>query len=336
MSLGKYFGKKESDSTTVISDNNSNQPVEEQQSQTTEQELVEKLKTVSSEAPGVEFHNDPNIDDIVEIKGVSQYYGDNVIIKDFNFLAERDKEKGVFKVILGPSGCGKSTVLRYISGLQEPSSGEIRINGRPRKNSDHVGMVFQKYSSFPWRTVLENVSYGLEIQNSRYDKFLNFFRKKENKKTFLTKKQIKEKSLEMIKAVGLAGHESKYAQYPTLSGGQLQRVAIARSLLATPDILLMDEPFGALDVPTRLQMQDMLANISRDLHPTIILITHDIPEAVYLADDIYIMSKAPSKIVKHINVSSILPSNRKGIKRTKEFTDLVQKIEDLMMEINSK
>lgn len=337
MSLGKYFSKKEEGKNLADANNvHAQTPSMEEIKKTIEQEFAEKLKVVSTEIPGVEFYNDPNIDDIVEIKNVSQSYGDNVIIKDFNFLAERDKQKGVFKVILGPSGCGKSTILRYISGLQEPTSGEININGRPRRNSDHVGMVFQKYSSFPWRTVLENVSYGLEIKNSRYDKFINLFRKKENKKTFLTKAQIREKSLEMIKAVGLSGHEDKYAQYPTLSGGQLQRVAIARSLLATPDILLMDEPFGALDVPTRLQMQDMLADISNNLHPTIILITHDIPEAVYLADDIYIMSKAPSKIVKHIKVSSILPSNRKGIKRTQEFTNLVQKIEDLMMEINSK
>jgi len=331
MGLGKYFEKKDD---KVSSDSNN---LIENTSQSIKEELNEQLKTVSdTESLGVIFHNDPSIDDIVEIKGVSQVYGENIIIKDFNFLAERDKNKGVFKVILGPSGCGKSTILRYISGLQEPTCGEININGRSRKSDDHVGMVFQKYSSFPWRTVLENVSYGLEIQNSRYDKFLNFFRSKKNKKTFLTKEEIRKKSLEMIKAVGLFGHESKYAQYPTLSGGQLQRVAIARSLLATPDILLMDEPFGALDVPTRLKMQDMLIDISNKMHPTIILITHDIPEAVYLADDIYIMSKAPSKIVEHINVSSILPSNRKGIKRTSEFTNLVQEIEDLMMKINSK
>lgn len=336
MSLGKYFIKKELDKSNVVANDDSNTPIETQKKQITEQSLVEKTNTFSSEINGVEFHNDPNIDDIVEIKKVSQVYGENVIIKDFNFLAERNKEKGVFKVILGPSGCGKSTVLRYISGLQEPTSGEININGRPRKNNDHVGMVFQKYSSFPWRTVLENVSYGLEMQNSRYDKFMNLFRRKDNKKTFLTKGEIIEKSLEMIKAVGLSGHESKYAQYPTLSGGQLQRVAIARSLLATPDILLMDEPFGALDVPTRLQMQDMLSDISKKLHPTIILITHDIPEAVYLADDIYIMSHAPSKIVHHIDVASVLPYNRKGIKRDPKFMKLVHDVEDLMMKVDSK
>lgn len=294
-------------------------------------EVTPRVKT-----PGVTFFNDPTIDDIVELKNVTQSYGDNLIIEDFDFLAERDKQKGVFKVILGPSGCGKSTVLRYISGLQEPTSGEISINGKPRSKKDHVGMVFQKYSSFPWRTVLGNVTYGLELKNSTYDKVLNIFRKGDKKRKFLSNKEIHEKAMAMIKAVGLEGHEDKYAQYPTLSGGQLQRVAIARSLLSTPDILLMDEPFGALDVPTRLQMQDMLAQISRQLCPTIILITHDIPEAVYLADDIYIMSNAPSKIVQHINVSSVFPNDRKGIKRSSEFTNMVQKIEDIMMEISSK
>ena len=151
----------------------------------------------------------------------------------------------------------------------------------------------------------------------------------------MPKSDMKQKALDMIKTVGLQGHEHKYAQYPTLSGGQLQRVAIARSLLSTPDILLMDEPFGALDVPTRLQMQDMLVDIWEKLNPTVVLVTHDIPEAVYLADDIYIMSHAPSKIAHHIDVASVLPYNRKGIKRDPKFTQLVHKVEDLMMQVDS-
>ena len=105
--------------------------------------------------------------------------------------------------------------------------------------------------------------------------------------------------MEMIEMVGLGGHEDKYAQYPTLSGGQLQRVAIARSLLANPEIILMDEPFGALDINTRLQMQDLLSTIWNKFHPTILFVTHDISEAVYLGDDIYFMKSPPSKIVDH-------------------------------------
>jgi len=268
-----------------------------------------------------------------------------VIIKDLDFLAEKNLDKGSFTVILGPSGCGKSTLLRYIAGLQEPTSGEVLINEEPRNKGHHVGMVFQKYSSFPWRSVVDNVKYGLEIQNTFFSRIFNkylgflsnvpFLRRFKNE-NIIYKKEMKERAEEMIKTVGLEGHGHKYAQYPTLSGGQLQRVAIARSLLSTPDILLMDEPFGALDVPTRLKMQDMLVELWEKLKPTIILITHDIAEAVYLADDIYIMSHAPSKIVHHVDVSSVLPYSRKGIKRDPKFTNLVHEVEDLMMKVDSK
>jgi len=306
--MGRYFNKKES------------KPLPKQ-----EVKDESKKEAVISD--------DPIIDNIVELRNIEQKYGDNVIIKDLDFIAERKPEKGVFKVILGPSGCGKSTLLRYIAGLQEPTGGEVLINGELRKKTDHVGMVFQKYSSFPWRSVRKNVYYGLEVNNTWMDWALNLIRPTDKKKPFVGRKEMKRRADEMIKKVGLDGHGRKYAQYPTLSGGQLQRVAIARSLLSTPDILLMDEPFGALDVPTRLQMQDMLVEIWEEMHPTIILVTHDIPEAVYLADDIYIMSHAPSKIVHHVKVSDYLPYNRKGIKRDPKFTELVHKVEDLMMQV---
>lgn len=282
--------------------------------------------------------NCPDTPDVIELKNINQVYGDKVIIKDLNFLAEKKIGSGSFKVILGPSGCGKSTLLRYIAGLQKPTSGDILLNEKPQKKDDHVGMVFQKYSSFPWRTVKENVYYGLEINNTKLHWLNNKLRGllKKEQRELLSKKEMEEMAMEMIKSVGLLGHEDKYAQYPNLSGGQLQRVAIARSLLSTPDILLMDEPFGALDVPTRLQMQDMLLNLYNKIKPTVILITHDIQEAVYLADDIYIMSHAPSKIVHHVNVSSVLPGDRKGIKRELKFVELVHKIEDLMMKVDQE
>jgi len=146
------------------------------------------------------------------------------------------------------------------------------------------------------------------------------------------KKDRDEQAMELIKLVGLDGHQAKYAQYPTLSGGQLQRVAIARSLLANPDILLMDEPFGALDIRTRIQVQDLLATIWNKFQSTIIFVTHDISEAVYLGDDIYIMKYAPSKFVKHIKVD--LPVERtRQIKRDAKYIDLVHQVEDLMIEV---
>jgi NitT/TauT family transport system ATP-binding protein len=172
-------------------------------------------------------------------------------------------------------------------------------------------MVFQQYSSFPWMTVLENVELGLKYKG-------------------VPEKERREKAMEMIQIVGLEGHHRKYAQYPSLSGGQLQRVAIARSLLVNPEIILMDEPFGALDTNTRLKMQDFLISVWDRVHPTIILVTHDISEAVYLGDDIYIMGTAPSKIIEHMHVD--LPTDRtKEIKRSQKFTDLVFYLEDRMM-----
>ena len=167
----------------------------------------------------------------------------------------RDRpEQGQFATILGPSGCGKSTVLRYVAGLQDPTDGQVLLKGNPVGKDNRVSMVFQQYSSLPWMTVLDNVALALRYKG-------------------ISKKERDEKALEMIELVGLAGHENKFAQYPTLSGGQLQRVAIARSLLANPEILLMDEPFGALDVGTRLQMQDLLLQLWMKFHPTIIFVT---------------------------------------------------------------
>ena len=263
---------------------------------------------------GVQF-SDTSQDNIIELKNIYQSYDDDkvVILKDYNLLIEDKPNQGQFVCILGVSGCGKSTVLRYIAGLQQPTKGEVLLNGKPRTEQDRVGMVFQKYSSMPWLTVLENVALGLKYQG-------------------VDKKERQDKAREMIKKVGLEGHENKYAQYPILSGGQLQRVAIARSLLANPKILLMDEPFGALDINTRLRMQDMLMDIWREVHPTIIFVTHDISEAVYLADDIYIMKSVPSKIVHHIDID--LPYYRtREVKRDPRFVGWVHHIEDLMVDL---
>ena len=272
-------------------------------------------------------NNDINLPDVVELKNVTQKYGDNVIFENVNFLAEKDNSKGIIKVILGPSGCGKSTLLRYIAGIQQPSSGEVLINGRPLSDKDTVGMVFQKYSSFLWRTVKENVNYGVDLKTNALLKIKNYLTDK--------KGENEEKLMEIIETVGLKGHEDKFAQYPILSGGQLQRVAIARSLMVTPEILLMDEPFGALDVSTRLQMQKLLLKIYAELNTTIILVTHDIQEAIYLADEIYIMSKAPSYFAHKIDIKSILPRDEKynRDKRDVTFINLLHTIEDLMMKL---
>ena len=266
----------------------------------------------------MDFINDANKPDVIDLRLIEKSYGEGAakktIIKDFNFLIERNENvrTGQFKTILGPSGCGKSTILRMIAGLDKPTSGNIFIDEKPMSENPKIGMVFQKYSNFPWLSVLDNVALGLKFQG-------------------FSKEQRNSQAMEMIKMVGLEGHENKYAQYPTLSGGQLQRVAIARSLVSSPNILLMDEPFGALDVKTRLQMQDLLVKIYEELNPTIIFVTHDIQEAVYLSDDIYIMGTAPSNFIMHYDIN--LPINRTGIKRDPKFMKIVEQIEDFMMSI---
>jgi len=265
----------------------------------------------------IAFEDNPEIQNIIEIRGAHQSYdgGKTNIIENLDLLIEDKPMQGQFAVILGMSGCGKSTLLRYIAGLQQPSSGTVLVKGEEVSAANRVSMVFQQYSSLPWMSVLDNVGLGLRFQG-------------------ISKKERDERPMEMIQLVGLDGHEKKFAQYPTLSGGQLQRVAIARSLMSNPEILLMDEPFGALDVKTRLQMQDLLIGIWEKFSPTILFVTHDIHEAVYLADDIFIMKHAPSCFVKHINVD--LPFNRnRETKRLHRFDELVHEVEDAMMQIES-
>jgi NitT/TauT family transport system ATP-binding protein len=264
------------------------------------------------------YDDKASLNNIIELRGISQSYdgGQNWVIKDLDFIIEDKPAQGQFVVILGMSGCGKSTVLRYIAGLQEPTTGQVSIHGKPVSSSEPVSMVFQQYSSLPWMTVLENVALALQYKG-------------------IPRKERELKAREMIQLVGLEGHESKYAMYPTLSGGQLQRVAIARSLLANPSILLMDEPFGALDVKTRIQMQELLMDLWHKFQSTIIFVTHDIAEAVYLADDIYMMKYAPSRIVQHIKVDLPLARTRE-IKRDPRYIETVYQVEDLMMTLSSQ
>lgn len=263
----------------------------------------------------VNFTDTPARENIIELRNIGQSYdgGKSWIIKGLNMLIEDKPDQGQFVVLLGMSGSGKSTLLRYIAGLQEPTEGEVLIKGKPVSDKQRVSMVFQQYSSMPWMTVLDNVALALEYKG-------------------VSKKERYAQAMELIELVGLAGHEKKYAQYPALSGGQLQRVAIARSIIANPEIILMDEPFGALDIKTRIQMQELLVTLWHKFSSTIIFVTHDISEAVYLADDIFIMKSPPSLIIEHIDID--LPLRRDySTKRDKHFTELVQQVEDTMIRI---
>lgn len=190
--------------------------------------------------------------------------------------------KGEFISIIGPSGCGKSTLIKMIAGLVEPSSGKIIENdGIDLGMKGNRGVVFQQYSLFPWLNVQENIGFGLEIVGAS-----------ENK--------IKEIVAHYVEVMGLKGFEKAYPK--ELSGGMQQRVALARTLATNPKILLMDEPFSALDVQTRRFMQDLLLQILHREPRTVIFVTHDVDEAVFLSDTIYVMTPSPGTIIEKVNV----------------------------------
>ena len=211
------------------------------------------------------------------------------------------RDIGEFRVLLGPSGCGKSTLLRLIAGLDQANSGEILVNGAPVLGpGKDRGMVFQKYTSFPWLTVAGNIAYGLKING-------------------VPEKQRKETVAQLIQEIGLSGFENAYPE--TLSGGMQQRVAIARTLALRPSVILMDEPFGALDAQTRSEMQQLLLKVWDETASTILFVTHDVEEAIYLADRIFIMSAHPGTIIEDVQVPFDRPRDL-GLKQRNEFHDL--------------
>ncbi len=216
-------------------------------------------------------------------------------------FAPDGRDIGEFRVLLGPSGCGKSTVLRMIAGLDFPTSGEVLVNGaRVTGPGSDRGMVFQKYTSFAWLTVAANVEYGLGIKGT-------------------PEAERREIVKHLIEAVGLTGFENAYPH--TLSGGMQQRLAIARSLAVRPQVLLMDEPFGALDAQTRNDMQTLLLRIWDETAATVLFVTHDVAEAVFLADRLYIVSSRPGTILEEIPVPFGRPRDQ-GLKEQREFQEI--------------
>lgn len=223
--------------------------------------------------------------------------------------ASVDIQDNDFCCIVGPSGCGKSTLLRMLAGLDFPSKGNIIINDQKVTGpGPDRGMVFQTYTLFPWMSVEDNIKFGLKIKKMDEAK----------------QQEIADRYLNLI---GL----SKFAKsYPKeLSGGMKQRVAIARALANQPEVLLMDEPFGALDPHTKSVMQLLMREIWEKEHPTVVFITHDIEEAVFLANKIYVMSARPGRVIKEIQVH--LPHKRGlELKDTPEFIQLRKSINEML------
>ena len=203
-------------------------------------------------------------------------------VHEMSFSIEDKPGAGEMVVFLGPSGCGKSTILKAIAGLLPADSGRVEVTGEPiGPPGRDRGMVFQAYTSFAWLTVRENVEYGLRLAK-------------------VPAPERRERALEMLKSVGLAEFADAYPK--ALSGGMKQRVAIARTLLNAPKVLLMDEPFGALDPNTRWGMQGLVLDMLRRLDNTVLFVTHDVSEAVYLADTIYVLSSRPAQIIHRVDV----------------------------------
>lgn len=261
---------------------------------------------------------------VVEFRNVTKTYnagrrGAFTAVRDINFAVPDIPDHGEFVAVLGPSGCGKSTILRMIAGLQPqhpPTSGEVLVDGVSVGGpGPDRGMVFQDYTSFDNRTVLDNIAFGLECRGvgtaERY-----------------------ERATEWIARVGLnpATDASKYPH--ELSGGMRQRVAIARTLILRPRIILMDEPFGALDPHTRMQMQDLLVSLWREVQATVFFVTHSIEEAVYLGDRIFILSRSPGTILHQIEVE---PPNRSALEMQREeaFQQSVFRIRDILEELET-
>jgi ABC-type nitrate/sulfonate/bicarbonate transport system ATPase subunit len=216
---------------------------------------------------------------------------------------------GEIVVFLGPSGCGKSTILKTVAGLLVPTRGEILVDGVPVTGVGRDrGMVFQTYTSFGWLTVRENVEYGLRLQG-------------------LDSKERSSRSKKYLAAVGLADFAERYPK--DLSGGMKQRVAIARTLINKPKLVLMDEPFGALDPQTRWGMQSQLLDVSRTEDNTTLFVTHDVSEAVYLADTIYILAPRPTTILHRVDVP-YFENRAMALKSSKEFRGVEQKLLDFL------
>jgi NitT/TauT family transport system ATP-binding protein len=230
-------------------------------------------------------------------------------VRDVSFDVYDKPDSGEVIVFLGPSGCGKSTILKAVAGLLPPTKGQVLVDGQPVTDVGRDrGMVFQAYTSFGWLTVRQNVEYGLRLQA-------------------VPKKERHKIAGKILESVGLAEFADRYPK--DLSGGMKQRVAIARTLVNNPRVVLMDEPFGALDPQTRWGMQSLLLDVSRNDNNTILFVTHDVSEAVYLADTIYVLSSRPARILHQVDVPAF-PVRDIALKSAPEFRAVEKHLLDLI------
>jgi NitT/TauT family transport system ATP-binding protein len=239
----------------------------------------------------------------IEVDAVEKSFGAGgrrVVAVDRVSLAIRS---GEFVALLGPSGCGKSTILNMVAGLIPRSGGDIRIDGAsvaPGEVHPKVGYVFQRDTCFPWRTVADNIGYGLELAG-------------------VAREERRQRVAEAVKLAGLDGFEDAFPL--TLSGGMRQRVGLMRTLITRPEILLMDEPFGALDTHTKLEMHRILLDIWERERQTVLFVTHDLGEALTLADRIILLSARPGRLKEDIRVPFARPRDAVSLRETAEYAD---------------
>jgi ABC-type nitrate/sulfonate/bicarbonate transport system ATPase subunit len=272
--------------------------------------MVEPSKISAPAAPAVASNPVPKL--LIENLAVDyvDQDGNRVHAVEEISLSIADKPGcGEIVVFLGPSGCGKSTILKCVAGLLEPARGKILIDGQPVVGTSRDrGMVFQAYTSFAWMNVLHNVEYGLRIAG-------------------MPKEQREAKAKAVLQQVGLLDFANKFPK--ALSGGMKQRVAIARTLVNDPRVVLMDEPFGALDPETRWGMQSLLLDISKKMDNTILFVTHDVAEAIYLADTVFILSPRPAKILHRLDVPAFAERDF-SLRHSPKFKEVEAKILDLL------
>ena len=213
------------------------------------------------------------------VKNLSKQFGDKTVLEDINF----SMQSGEFVTFVGSSGCGKSTLLRLIAGLDHPSGGRIQVDGSPVEGpGPDRGMVFQKYSLYPWLNAADNVAFGMRLQG-------------------MTSADVRDRTAYFLEVVGLRDAATKLPR--ELSGGMQQRVAIARALATNPSVLLLDEPFGALDLQNRETMQDFLHKLWQRTGLTVLLITHDVEEALVLAQRVHVLAPNPGRIIRSLDVT---------------------------------
>ncbi|MEM8501672.1 MAG: ABC transporter ATP-binding protein [Cyanobacteria bacterium P01_D01_bin.1] len=267
--------------------------------------MVTVAKTAATSEPGSATVGSVNVE------GVSMIFGSrgqtNQVLDSVNFQIQ----PGEFACLLGPSGCGKSTLLNIIAGFIRPTVGYVTVDQKQvTKPGADRGFVFQQYSLLPWKTTFQNVELGLKIKG-------------------VPKAERQDMVGEYLNLVGLAKYRNAYPSQ--LSGGMKQRASIIRALVNSPSVLLMDEPFAALDAQTRHMMQELLLNVWQTLKTTIVFVTHDIEEAVFLADRIFVMGVQPGRIKAELGISLPRPRHLDNI-MTPEFTQTSRQVFDLIRE----